>query len=161
MQIKQSYSSLTEGVKLCAENINKSHFSMQFKNRQYQSTLRNHCLRPEIVQNSHLSNLRMKNTDPNNIKMNDMNTTIVSINSNTILNSTAEQTDIQSFVETFLINSPNFSRLSPRPPLRSRQLGRVSRIDQLRQHNRIRERAAKTRCRSPNKRKKGGTRPTA
>ena len=77
--------------------------------------------------------------------MNDMNTTIVSINSNTILYSTAEQTDILSFVETFLVNSPNFSRPCPRTPLRSRQLGRVSRIDQLRKHNRIRERAAKTR----------------
>ena len=47
-------------------------------------------------------------------------------------------------MEKITINSLTFSRPSPRPPLRSRQMGRVNRIDQIRQPNRTRERAAKT-----------------
>ena len=43
------------------------------------------------------------------------------------------------------MNSPNFRRPSMRPPMKSRQLRRISRSDQIRQHNRTRERAAKTR----------------
>ena len=83
--------------------------------------------------------------------MNDSNntteiiTTNVSINSNTILNSTAEQTDLHAFMDNFPVNSTSFSRPSPSPPLRSHKLGRVSRIDQIRQHSRARERAVKTR----------------
>ena len=62
-----------------------------------------------------------------------------------LLNSAAEQTDLLSFVENFPLSSPNFRRPSPRPTLKSRQVGQISRLDQVRQHNRTRERAAKTR----------------
>ena len=60
-------------------------------------------------------------------------------------NSMEEQADLLSFVENFTLSSPNFRRPSPRPTVRSRQVGRISRLDQVRQHNRTRERAAKTR----------------
>ena len=79
---------------------------------------------------------------------NDRNNTITNVSlhhSNTILNSMDEQTDLLTFVENFPINLPNFSRPSPRSPLRSRQIVRVFRIDQICQHNRTRERAARTR----------------
>ena len=75
----------------------------------------------------------------------DLNATITQPDPQTILNSTAEQADLLTFVESFPINSPNFCRPSPRPPIRSRQLNRISRLDQIRQRNRARERAAKTR----------------
>ena len=80
-------------------------------------------------------------------EMNDLNITLtnISIHSNYILNSTAEQTDLLTFVENYPINLPNFSRRSPRPRLRSRQKGRVSRNEQIRQHNRTTKRAARTR----------------
>ena len=96
------------------------------KNRHYQPTLRNHYLRPKIAQNTQLSNFFMNNTDPSNIDMDDLNINNVLINPNAVHNSTAV------FLDQFLA------------PLRSRQLGRVSRIDQIRQHNRTRERATKT-----------------
>ena len=86
---------------------------MQIKNRRYQSPSRFHCLIPEIVRNSQLM-LNLNNTEQPDIEMNDLNTN-VSKNSNTILNSTADQTDLLTFVKTFPINSPNFSRPSPRP----------------------------------------------
>ena len=63
----------------------------------------------------------------------------------TSLQPNTEQTELQTFVETFPVSSPNFRRPSPRPQLRSRQINRMSRIDQIRQRNRTRERAAKTR----------------
>ena len=63
----------------------------------------------------------------------------------TLLQPTTEQAELQTFVETFSVNSPNFRRPSPRPQIRSRQLNRVSRLDQIRQRIRTRERAAKTR----------------
>ena len=56
-----------------------------------------------------------------------------------------EQAELLSFVENFTLSSPNFRRPSPRPSVRSRQVGRISRLDQVRQRNRTRERAAKTR----------------
>ena len=75
-----------------------------------------------------------------------LNSTLTHPNDSQItLNSTAEQTDLLAFVENFPLNSPNFRRPRPRPPLRSRQLGQISRMDQIRQHNRTRERAVKTR----------------
>ena len=82
--------------------------------------------------------------------MNDSNNILsnVSNHSNTILNSTAEQTDLLTFVENFPINSPLVRKLlssKPSPPLQSRQIGRVSGIDQIRQHNSTRERGARTR----------------
>ena len=64
--------------------------------------------------------------------------------SQTLLNSTAEQTDLL-FVENFPLSSPNFRRPSPRPTMRSRQVGRISHLNQVRQHNWKQERAAKTR----------------
>ena len=67
------------------------------------------------------------------------------LESQTILNSTVEQSDLLTFVENFPLNSPNFRRPSPRPLMRSLQLGQISRLDQIRQHNRTRVRAAKTR----------------
>ena len=52
---------------------------------------------------------------------NDLNSTLTHpIDSQTILNSTAEQTDLYTFVENLPLNSPNFKRPSPRPPMRSR-----------------------------------------
>ena len=62
-----------------------------------------------------------------------------------LLNLTAEPADLLSFVENFPLSSPNFRRQSPRPTMRSRQVRRISRLDQVRQHNRTRERVAKTR----------------
>ena len=126
------------------------------QNRSPEFLTQNHCLRPESMRNSqksmisdqksNLPNLYpyVMNQPPNT--ENDPNNTItnVSINSNTILNSTAEQTDLLTFVENFSLNSLNFSRPSCRLPLRSRQMGRMSRTDQNRQHNRTRERAART-----------------
>ena len=75
----------------------------------------------------------------------DLNSTLTQLDSQTLLNSTAEQADLLTFVETFPLNSPKFRRPSPRPPMRFRQLSRISRLDQIHQHNRTRERAAKTR----------------
>ena len=81
----------------------------------------------------------------NGLTGNDPNSTLtnVSNDSHTILNSTAEQTDLLTFVENFPLHSLNLRRPSPCHPIRSRQL--ISRIDQIRQDNRTRERAAKTR----------------
>ena len=94
-------------------------------------------------------NLPEPNLPPNITQIltkNDLNSTLTHpIDSQTILNSTAEQTGLLTFVENFPLGSPNFRRPSPRPPMRSRQLDRSSRMDQIRQHNRIRERATKTR----------------
>ena len=81
----------------------------------------------------------------NNQTRTDSNTTITQPDSMTILKSTAEQAELQTFVETFPVSSPNFRRPSPRLQIRSRQLNRMSRLDQIRQRNRTRERAAKTR----------------
>ena len=82
----------------------------------------------------------------NNNKTNtDSNTTITQPDSMTILQPTIEQAELQTFVETFPVSSPNFRRPSPRPQIRSRQLNRVSRLDQIRQRIRTQERAAKTR----------------
>ena len=50
---------------------------------------------------------------PNSTVMN------VSIDSHTKLSSTAEKTDLLNFVENFPLNSPNFRRPSPRPPIRT------------------------------------------
>ena len=81
----------------------------------------------------------------NNQTHTDSNTNITQPDSMTRLQSTAEQAGLQTFVEIFPVGSPNFRRPSPRPNIRSRQLTRLSRLDQIRQHNRTRERAAKTR----------------
>ena len=66
----------------------------------------------------------------------DLNATISQLGPQTILNSTAEQADLLTFVESFPISSPSFRRPSPRSPIRSLQLNRISRLDQVRQRNR-------------------------
>ena len=81
----------------------------------------------------------------NNQTHTDLNTNITQPDSMTILQSTAEQAGLQTFVETSPVSSPNFRRPSPRPHIRSRQLTRLSGLDQIRQRNGTRERAAKTR----------------
>ena len=138
---------------------------MQIKKRRPVSLTKNHCLRPESIQNSQTSFLSLSHLlqsyhhqnmtlpdpylPPNTNQLltaNDLKSTLVHpIDSQTILNSTMEQTDLLTFVDKFPLNSPNFRRPSPRPPMRSRRLGRISRLDQIRQHNRTRQRAAKTR----------------
>ena len=119
----------------------------------------NQGLRPESMRNFHyqssmLSSQKSKLSSlyprimiqlPDTEKDPNKTLTNVSFNSITILNSTAEHTDLLTFVEDFSLNSLNFSWPSPRHPLQSRQMGRVSRIDQFRQHDRTRERAARTR----------------
>ena len=75
----------------------------------------------------------------------DLKATITQPDLQTILNSTAEQADLLTFVESFPISSPNIRRPSPRPRIRPRQLNCISRLDQIRQRNQTRERAAKTR----------------
>ena len=112
----------------------------------------NHCLRPEYLVNSPFiqtnffnDNFNMTTPTINNQTHTDLNTTTTQPDSMTILQSTAEQAGLQTFVETFPVSSPNFRRPSPRPHIRSRQLTHLSRLDQNRQRNRTRERAAKTR----------------
>ena len=113
---------------------------------------KNHCLRPESLANSQfiptifLNNpINMTTPQNNNQTPTDSNTTITQRDSVTILQSAAEQAALQTFLETFPVSSPNFRRPSPRPQIRSRQLNRMTRLDQIRQRNRTRERAAKTR----------------
>ena len=164
MQIRVSSFSPIEGVELCSKRVNQSEMGMQIRNRRPVSLTIDRCLRPESIQNSqtfflstsHLFQSHHQSMNlPDPILPPDTNQLLTAnhlnspsvhpIDSQTILNSTAEQTDLLTFVENFPLNSPSFRRLSPRPPMRSRQLGRISRLDQIRQHNRTRERAAKTR----------------
>ena len=91
------------------------------------------------LSNSLIMNEPPDTTDPNSTQTN------ASIDPSKILNWTAEQTDLLTFVEDFSLLSTNFRRPRPRPPLRSRQMGRISRIDQTRQHTRTREWAIRTR----------------
>ena len=135
---------------LCSERVNQFNTSMLIQNLSLKILTQNYCFRPETMRNSHYPYSMLSNQKPTLLNLypyvmvqpphteNDPNNIItkVTINSNTILNSTAEQTDLLTFVENFPLNSPNFSRPSPCPPLRSRQMGRVSRIDQIRQYSR-------------------------
>ena len=141
-----------KGVGLCSHEFNQSGTGMQIDCCKPVDGSRTHCLRPEYLANSHfissslskkLSNMTTPQND--NPTTTDSNTTFTQPDSMTILHSTAEQADFQKFVESFPINSPSFRRPSPRPQIRSRQLNRMSRLDQIRQRNRTRERAAKTR----------------
>ena len=160
MQNCQSNSSSIEGVELCSDRVDQSNTSMLTKNRNPETVGQDHCIRPETLQNSHHFRLSLQNSkilktnlytmnqpQPPCTEVNVLNNTFtnVSLRSNTILNWTVEQTDLLIFVENFPINSPNFSRPRTRFPLRSCQMGSVSRIKQIRQHNRTRERAARTR----------------
>ena len=167
MQICPSNFSPIEGVELCSKNFGQSETCMLIENRRRVSLTQNHCLRPESFRKSHTSMLSkitfsfsphilksyhqdMNLLDPNlpadttqKLTENDLNSTLTHpIDSQTILNSTAEQTDLLTFVENFPLSSLIFRRPKTRPPMRSRQLGRISKMDQIRQHNRNRERAA-------------------
>ena len=148
-----------EGVNICSHEFNQSETGMQIDYRRPVGVPKIHCLRPESLQNSQLiSSLLFLNqsffkiTQPPGAKQTttgpttiDLNATITQPDPQTILNSTAEQADLLTFVESFPISSPNFGRPSLKPPKRSRQLNRITRLDQIRQQNRTRERAAKTR----------------
>ena len=147
-----------ECVDLCSHEFNQSETGMQIDYRRSVRVSKIHWLRPESLQNGHLISSPLflnqnffKMTQPLGAKQTttgptpiDLNATITQLEPQTILNSTAEQADSLKFVESFPINSPNFRRPSPRPPIRSRQLNRISRLYQIRQRNRTRERAAKT-----------------
>ena len=121
---------------------------MLIKNCRPVSLTQYHFLRPEPLRNSqsfmlskinnssNLSNLNslIMNQPPDTdhkLTGNDPNSNLThSIDSQTVLNSTAEQTDLITFVENFPLISPNFRRPSPRSPMRSRQLGQISRNNQ-------------------------------
>ena len=141
-----------DGVDLCAQEINQSGTGLLIDCCKPDGDSENHCLRPESLINSPLIQINFFNTKSNmttptinSQTHTDSNANITQPDSMTILQSTAEQAGLQTYVETFPISSPNFRRPSPRPNIRSCQLTRLSRLDQIRQHNRTRERAAKTR----------------
>ena len=141
-----------EGVELCAHDFNQSGTGMLIDCCRLDDVSNNHCLRPESFRNSQLlpiifSNYQINMTSPKNTQQTptDLNTLINQPDSMTLLQPNTEQAELQAFVEIFPVSSPNFRRPSPRPQLRSRQINRMSRIDQIRQRNRTRERAAKTR----------------
>ena len=142
MQMDCSRCLSKEGVDLCSHGFNQSATGMQIDYCKPDDVSNNHCLRPESLANSQFlsSSLSKKffnmTTPQNDTPINtDSNPTSTQPDSMTILHSTAEQADLQTFVESFPINSPNFRRPSPRPPVRSGQLNRMSRLDQIRQRN--------------------------
>ena len=164
MQICASSFSPRENVALCCSRVDQSETGMQINNRRPVSLALNYCLRPELLKDSHNSLFSsfsyitthshiMNSSNPilppdtfPEPTADDLHSTLVHPpDSQPLLNSTAEQTDLLSFVENFPLSSPNFRRPRPRPTMRSRQVGQISRLDQVRQHNRTRERAAKTR----------------
>ena len=147
-----------EGVELCAQEINQSGTGMLIDCCKPDVDSKNHCFRPESLINSlqsffniqtnffntkSITTSNMTTPTTNNQTHTDSNTNITQPDSLTRLQSTAEQAGLQTFVEKFPVSSPNFRRPSPRPNLRSRQLTCLSRLEQIRQHNRTRERAAK------------------
>ena len=153
MQIGCLNSLPKEGVGLCSKDINQSEAGMQIDKRRPVYVSEVHCLRPESLRNSHqfqLSTIAHPNSKVMNLPPGTnqtytyLNSTLTHLDFETLLNSTAEQANLLTFVETFPLNSTNFRRPSPRPPMRSRQLSRIFRLDQIRQRNRARERAAKT-----------------
>ena len=166
MQIRASSFSPKEGVEICCSSADQSETGMQINNRRPVSLALNHCLRPESIKDSHnsfFSSFPYSTNQPQNLIMNSSHLIVPPVtspqptaddsysqlvhppDSQPLLNSAAERTDLLSFVENFPLSSPNFRRPSPRPTVRSRQVGQISRLDQVRQHNRTRERAAKTR----------------
>ena len=154
MQIDCLNSLPKTGVGLCSHEVNQSETGMQIDNRRPVCVSKIHCLRLESIRNNHLipfssfANLKsivMNQPPGNNQTTTDLNSTLTQLDSQILLNSTAEQADLLTFVVSFPFNSPNFRRPSPRPPMRSRQLSQISRLDKIRQRSRTRERAAKTR----------------
>ena len=131
-----------EGVGLCSHGINQSEIGMQIDYRRPVIVFKIHCLGPESLRNSPLisfpsfanHNFFVINQLPGtNQNTTDLNSTLTQPDSQTRINSTAEQADLLTFVESFPISSPNFCRPSPRPLIGSRQLNRISRLDQIRQ----------------------------
>ena len=153
MQMDCSCCLSQEGVELCAQEINQSGTGMLIDCCKPDVDSENLCLRPESLTNSPLIQTNFFNTKSittskmttptiNNQTHTDSNANIMQPDSMTRLQSTAERAGLQTFVETFPVSSPNFRRPSPSPNIRSRQLTRLSRLDQIRQHNGTRERAA-------------------
>ena len=143
-----------EGVGLCSHGINQSETGMQINYRRPVIASKIHFFRPESLRNSPLisfpsfanHNYFVMNQPPGTNQITtDLNSTLTQPESQTLLNSTSEQADLLTFVESFPHSFPNFRCPSLRPPIRSRQLNRISRLDQIRERNRTRERAAKTR----------------
>ena len=153
-----------EGVELCCSSADQSKTDMQINNRRPVSLALNSCVRPESIKdnNSFFSSFPYSTNQTQNLIMNsshpivpldtspqptadDSHSQLVHPpDSQPLLNSAAEQTDLLSIVEKFPLSSPNFRRPSPRPTVRYRQVGRISRLDQVCQHNRTPELAAKT-----------------
>ena len=150
LQIRASNFSPREGVGLCCSSVDQSETGMQINNRRPVSLALNHYLRPELLKNSqnslfssfsyttthsHIMNSSNPILPPDTFPQptaDDLHSTLVHPpDSQPLLNSTAEQTDLLSFVENFPLSSPNFRRPSPRPTTRSRQVGRISRLDQV------------------------------
>ena len=171
MQIRAYGLSPSEGVESCCFRVDQSETGMLINNRKPNSLALNHCLRPELLKdscNSSFSSLFHSTKSLSlhssiNYNMNPSNPTALPhsalqhtndkpptqpahlTESHPSHSSMEEQAELLSFVENFTLSSPNFRRPSPRPSVTSRQVGRISRLDQVRQRNRTRERAAKTR----------------
>ena len=149
MQICAFSLSPSEGVELCCSKINQSETGMLINNCRPASLALNHCLRPELLKDSrnslfsslfHSSKSHSLNSS-HYFNMNPSHSTVLSDTAPqhtgdvstsqqahpTDLqpphNSTAEQADLLSFVENFTLSSPKFRRPSPRPTVRSRQVG--------------------------------------
>ena len=149
MQICAFSLSPSEGVELCCSKVNQSETGMLINNCRPASLALNHCLRPELLKDSrnslfsslfHSSKSHSLNSS-HYFNMNPSHSTVLSDTAPqhtgdvstsqqahpTDLqpphNSTAEQADLLSFVENFTLSSPKFRRPSPRPTVRSRQVG--------------------------------------
>ena len=166
MQIRAYSLSPSEGVKSCCSSVDQSETGMLINNRRPDLLALNHCLRPESLKDSCNSSFSSLFHSTKSLSFNSSNNSNMNPSHSTVLphtgdkpptqqahptelppshSSMEEQADLLSFVENFTLSSPNFRRPNPRPPVRSRQVGRISRRDQVRQRNRTRERAAKTR----------------
>ena len=171
MQIRAFGLSPREGVESCCCRIDQSETGMLINNRKPNAFASIHCLRPELLKDSRNSFFSSLTHSTNSLLShfsiyNNMNPSKPTSLPHSALEHTKdkpttqpahnpiqhssystmeEQAELLSFVENFKLSSPNFRRPSPRPSVRSRQVGRISRLDQVRQRNRTRERAAKTR----------------
>ena len=171
MQIRAYGLSPSEGVESCCFRIDQSETGMLINNRKPNSLDWNHCLRPELLKDScnysfssfSNSNKSLSFHSSINYNMNPSNPTALPhsalqhtndkpstqpanlTKSHPSHSSMEDQAELLSFVENVTLSSPNFRRPSPRPSVRSRQVGQISCLDQVRQRNRTRECAAKTR----------------
>ena len=110
MQIGCLKSLPNEGVGLCSQEINQSKTGIQIDNRRPVYVSKINCLRPESLRNSHqtqpssIANLNstvMNQPPGTNQTTTDLNSTLTQLDSQTLLNSTAEQADLLTFVEKF------------------------------------------------------------